>query len=113
MLLVDLLINGVVQGSLLALICIGYSLAYGSAKVINFAHADVMIAGGGYLVFLFITPSIPQIVKLYMAIFWGLATLVALFYYLEKYNNLLLKIFITISISILCSFIIFFCSGQL
>jgi branched-subunit amino acid ABC-type transport system permease component len=54
MLVLELAINGLVQGSLLALICIGYSLAYGSAKVVNFAHADVMIAGGGYLVLLWV-----------------------------------------------------------
>jgi branched-subunit amino acid ABC-type transport system permease component len=52
MLVLELAVNGLVQGSLLALICVGYSLAYGSAKVVNFAHADVMIAGGGYLVLL-------------------------------------------------------------
>jgi branched-chain amino acid transport system permease protein len=52
--ILDLFLNGLVQGSLLALICIGYSLAYGTAKVINFAHADVMIAGGGYLVLLWV-----------------------------------------------------------
>jgi branched-chain amino acid transport system permease protein len=48
--LFELLMNGIVQGSLLALIATGYSLAYGTARVINFAHADVMIAGGGYFV---------------------------------------------------------------
>jgi branched-chain amino acid transport system permease protein len=52
--ILDLFLNGLVQGSLLALICIGYSLAYGTAKIINFAHADVMIAGGGYLVLLWV-----------------------------------------------------------
>lgn len=49
---VELLLNAIVQGSLLSLICVGYSLAYGTARVINFAHADAMIAGGGYLVLL-------------------------------------------------------------
>lgn len=52
----DLFLNGVVQGCLLALICVGYSLAYGTAQVVNFAHADVMIAGGGYLVLLWASP---------------------------------------------------------
>lgn len=51
---VELLLNAIVQGSLLSLICVGYSLAYGTARVINFAHADAMIAGGGYLVLLWI-----------------------------------------------------------
>lgn len=50
--ILELVINGLVQGCLLALICVGYSIAYGSAKVLNFAHADVMVIGGGYLVLL-------------------------------------------------------------
>src|SRR3990172_8452343 len=73
MLLVYLVLNGVVQGSLLALICIGYSLAYGSARVINVAHADVMIAGGGYLVLLWIeaTPPSPSGVAIMAVLFWA------------------------------------------
>jgi len=54
MIIIELLLNGLVEGCLLALICIGYTLAYGVARILNFAHADVMIAGGGYLVLLLI-----------------------------------------------------------
>ncbi len=62
--LLDLALNGLIQGSLLSLICVGYSLAYGSARVINFAHADVMIAGGGYLVLLWIEPGPEPVLRL-------------------------------------------------
>lgn len=58
---VELLLNGLVEGSLLALIAVGYSLAYGSARIINFAHADVMIASGGYLVLLWLEGTVSPI----------------------------------------------------
>jgi branched-chain amino acid transport system permease protein len=67
---VELLLNGLVQGSLLALICIGYSLAYGTARVLNFAHADAMIAGGGYLVLL-----LSGTTGIHSGPAWGMATL--------------------------------------
>lgn len=75
--LIDLLLNGIVQGSLLALVCIGYSLAYGSAKVINFAHADVLIAGGGYLVLLWLHGvTSPEYAPLGMVILFGMPVLI-------------------------------------
>lgn len=72
--LTELILNGLVQGSLLALICIGYSLAYGTARVINFAHADVMIAGGGYLVILWTAgEQPPRIAPVGTALLFGVA----------------------------------------
>jgi branched-chain amino acid transport system permease protein len=46
-------IDGVVLGSVYALIAIGYTLVYGILFMINFAHGDVMMLGafGGYFVF--------------------------------------------------------------
>jgi branched-subunit amino acid ABC-type transport system permease component len=81
--LLDLILNGLVQGSLLALITVGYSLAYGSAKVINFAHADVMIAGGGYLVLLWIgATSASWGAALMMAILFGMGTCISILMWL-------------------------------
>lgn len=71
----ELLLDGLAQGSLLALICIGYSLAYGSAQVINFAHADVMIAGGGYLVLLWLSGNQGSMLStVLMCVLFGAAT---------------------------------------
>lgn len=70
---VELLLNAIVQGSLLSLICVGYSLAYGTARVINFAHADVMIAGGGYLVLLWMAGSADNQAVYVMAALFGAA----------------------------------------
>jgi branched-chain amino acid transport system permease protein len=70
----ELILNGLVEGCLLALICVGYSLAYGTAGVMNFAHADVMIAGGGSLVLLWLAGAAPPPLALYgMPLLFGLA----------------------------------------
>lgn len=39
------LINGVMLGSLYALVAIGFSMIYGIVRLINFAHGDVMMLG--------------------------------------------------------------------
>jgi len=44
------LINGISLGSVYALIALGYTLVYGIAKMLNFAHGDVIMIGG-YVVF--------------------------------------------------------------
>ena len=43
--LVDYLIVGVSQGSLYALIALGYTLVYGVLLVINFAHGEFFMSG--------------------------------------------------------------------
>src|SRR5919201_4940824 len=42
----DLFVFGLAQGSVYALIAIGYSLVYGILLMINFAHGEVFMAGG-------------------------------------------------------------------
>lgn len=42
----DLLVFGVAQGSVYALIALGYTLVYGVLLMINFAHGDVFMFGG-------------------------------------------------------------------
>src|ERR1700748_3818961 len=46
------LVNGVTQGSLYALIALGYSMVYGILKLLNFAHGDLYMVGAfvGYFV---------------------------------------------------------------
>ena len=48
------LINGLSLGSIYAIIAIGYTMVYGIAKMLNFAHGDVIMIGG-YLSFMVIT----------------------------------------------------------
>lgn len=49
---VALFIAGLAQGSIYALIALGYTLVYGILRMINFAHGDVFMAGAFTTVFL-------------------------------------------------------------
>ena len=40
------LISGVSLGSVYAIIALGYTMVYGIAKMLNFAHGDVIMVGG-------------------------------------------------------------------
>jgi branched-chain amino acid transport system permease protein len=46
------LVNGITQGSLYALVALGYSMVYGVLKLLNFAHGDLYMIGAfiGYFV---------------------------------------------------------------
>lgn len=48
------LINGISLGSIYAVIALGYTLVYGIAKMLNFAHGDVIMVGG-YVIFIAMT----------------------------------------------------------
>jgi branched-chain amino acid transport system permease protein len=43
--LVNALITGLAQGSMIALIALGYTMVYGILKLINFAHSEVFMMG--------------------------------------------------------------------
>ena len=40
------LISGISLGSVYAIIALGYTMVYGIAKMLNFAHGDVIMIGG-------------------------------------------------------------------
>ena len=48
------LINGLSLGSVYAIIALGYTMVYGIAKMLNFAHGDVIMIGA-YVSFVTIT----------------------------------------------------------
>ena len=48
------LINGISLGSVYALIALGYTMVYGIAKMLNFAHGDVIMVGA-YIILTCIT----------------------------------------------------------
>lgn len=48
------LINGISLGSVYAIIALGYTMVYGIAKMLNFAHGDVIMIGA-YTVFTIVT----------------------------------------------------------
>ncbi|MCR5802357.1 MAG: branched-chain amino acid ABC transporter permease [Lachnospiraceae bacterium] len=44
--MLDYLISGISLGSVYAIIALGYTMVYGIAKMLNFAHGDVIMIGG-------------------------------------------------------------------
>ena len=50
------LINGISLGSVYAIIALGYTMVYGIAKMLNFAHGDVIMVGA-YITFLAMTSA--------------------------------------------------------
>ncbi|MHB1244142.1 MAG: ABC transporter permease subunit, partial [Gaiellaceae bacterium] len=43
--LLQLVVNGLVNGSVVALAAVGVSLVYGMLRIVNFAHGDYLTAG--------------------------------------------------------------------
>ena len=43
---ISYLINGISLGSVYAIIALGYTMEYGIAKMLNFAHGDIIMVGG-------------------------------------------------------------------
>ncbi len=54
--LIETLINGLSMGSTYAMIALGYTMVYGIAKMLNFAHGDVIMVGG-YALFVTLTAT--------------------------------------------------------
>jgi len=52
-------VNGMSLGGMYALIAIGYTMVYGVLRLINFAHADVMMVGAFATLFLFSSLGLP------------------------------------------------------
>lgn len=61
------LINGLSLGSVYAIIALGYTMVYGIAKMLNFAHGDVIMVGA-YMCFIAMTSlGLPSIVAILIA----------------------------------------------
>jgi len=52
------LINGLSLGGIYAMIALGYTMVYGIAKLLNFAHGDIIMVGG-YLIYVFMATHNP------------------------------------------------------
>lgn len=62
------LISGISLGSIYALIALGYTMVYGIAKMLNFAHGDVIMVGG-FVVYMAVTEhSLPAAVGILIAV---------------------------------------------
>ena len=61
-------VNGMSLGGMYALIAIGYTMVYGVLRLINFAHADVMMVGAFTTLFLFSSIGLPFGVAVFLTL---------------------------------------------
>lgn len=83
------IINGLVQGSMYALIALGYTMVYGVLNLINFAHGDVLMIGAmvGLTILKLLAhfvPGLPGIVQLIIAILGAIPVCMAVNVLIER-----------------------------
>ena len=67
------LVNGLSLGGVYAMIALGYTMVYGIAKMLNFAHGDIIMVGGyTVLVFLAINPILAIIASVIFCVLLGI-----------------------------------------
>ena len=62
-------INGISLGSIYAIIALGYTMVYGIAKMLNFAHGDVIMVGAYVCFFMTSRYDMPAIVGILLSVF--------------------------------------------
>lgn len=61
-------LNGISIGSIYALIAIGYTMVYGILRLINFAHGDIFMMAGYFMILLMTNQMIPWYVSILVVI---------------------------------------------
>lgn len=62
------LINGISLGSIYAIIALGYTMVYGIAKMLNFAHGDIIMVGGFAIFTIVSTLHLPPLLGILVAV---------------------------------------------
>lgn len=65
---ISYLINGISLGSVYAIIALGYTMVYGIAKMLNFAHGDVIMVGGFAVFTVVSTCGLPPAIGILVAV---------------------------------------------
>ena len=65
---ISYLINGISLGSVYAIIALGYTMVYGIAKMLNFAHGDVLMVGSFAVFTIVSTLGLPPILGILVAV---------------------------------------------
>lgn len=65
---ISYLINGISLGSVYALIALGYTMVYGIAKMLNFAHGDIIMIGGFSIFMVVSTLGLPPLLAVLVAV---------------------------------------------
>ena len=62
------LINGISLGSIYAIIALGYTMVYGIARMLNFAHGDIIMVGGFAIFTIVSTMGLPPLLGILVAV---------------------------------------------
>ena len=66
-------LNGLSLGGIYAMIALGYTMVYGIAKMLNFAHGDIIMVGGyTILVFLSVNPIVAILASVIFCMLMGI-----------------------------------------
>ena len=65
--ILETLINGLSSGGTYAMIALGYTMVYGIAKMLNFAHGDIIMVGG-YILYVTMTMMGNPLLGLFVAV---------------------------------------------
>ena len=85
--LVQTLINGIVVGSIYAMVALGYTMVYGILGIINFAHGEVMMIGAMVamtVATLLLKAGLPVLLVLILAAIAAMIVCMILSYTIEK-----------------------------
>ena len=67
------LVNGLSLGGIYAMIALGYTMVYGIAKMLNFAHGDIIMVGGyAILVFISVNPILAVVASILFCMLLGI-----------------------------------------
>ena len=66
--LIQALLNGLSLGSIYALIALGYTMVYGIAKMLNFAHGDVIMVGAYAVITSVVQANMPGVLGVVISI---------------------------------------------
>ena len=83
------LVNGLVLGSIYALVALGYTMVYGILELINFAHGEVTMVGAMVALSVIgllmgVAPELPGVVVVFAGILVAIPACMALAYTIEK-----------------------------
>ncbi len=65
---ISTLINGLSSGGTYAMIALGYTMVYGIAKMLNFAHGDIIMVGGYIMYVMMLMLKLPPVIGIFVAV---------------------------------------------
>jgi len=84
----QLLLNGAAQGSIYALVALGYTMVYGILRLINFAHGDIVMVGayaGLFTALAIQAPENPSLFNFLLVLLAAMAAAAALGFLIERF----------------------------